>query len=220
MGCALACAGVSGDSAPVEQVQRTLNTGDIMLFSASNFQSWMVRVATCSPYSHVAMVVRSRALSDASRGAHGPLYVWHSPATRIHGVPDVLTAGEKTGPQLNDLSLLMRNAFCRVHLRRLRHQRTDVSTPALLRWMRKEVPKRYERSFWQLAKSAYDGPGGGNRRDLSSYFCSELVAQAYIEAGLLDPAMQPSNEYTPADFAGDRLALVGVCHLDDACAIR
>ncbi|KKL50606.1 hypothetical protein LCGC14_2303830, partial [marine sediment metagenome] len=134
-------------------------------------------------------------------------------------VPDVLTGCEKRGPQLNDLSLLMRNAFCCVHLRRLRCQTTEVSTPALLCWMRTEVPKKYERDYVQLWRSAYDGPGGRNRRDLSSYFCSELVAQAYIEAGLLDGSVQPSNEYTPADFAGDRLPLSGMCYLDDACAI-
>ncbi len=221
----LACAHVrAGDPTPADQLQaasaaRGLRTGDIMLFSASNFQSWLIRLATCSPYSHVAMVVRSPPLSDAARGAHGPLYVWHSPATRIRGVPDVLTGCEKRGPQLNDLSLLMRNAFCCVHLRRLRCQTTKVSTPALLCWMRTEVPKKYERDYVQLWRSAYDGPGGRNRRDLSSYFCSELVAQAYIEAGLLDGSVQPSNEYTPADFAGDRLPLSGMCYLDDACAI-
>jgi len=42
--------------------------------------------------------------------------------------------------------------------------------------------------------------------DLSSVFCSELVAEAYQAMGLLDeyPDGLPSNEYTPIDFSDQR----------------
>ena len=53
------------------------------------------------------------------------------------------------------------------------------------------------------SKAAYDGPLGHNEEDLSSLFCSELVAEAYQRIGLLTSAM-PSNEYTPKDFAERR----------------
>jgi hypothetical protein len=36
--------------------------------------------------------------------------------------------------------------------------------------------------------------------DLTSLFCSELVAEAYQRLGLLDEST-PSNEFTPADFS-------------------
>ncbi len=52
----------------------------------------------------------------------------------------------------------------------------------------------------QLFKSAYDFIGGKNKRDTSSLFCSELVAEAYQQMGLLTLDI-PSNEFTPADFA-------------------
>jgi hypothetical protein len=41
---------------------------------------------------------------------------------------------------------------------------------------------------------------GINKEDLSSLFCSELVAEAYQKMGLLTEQL-PSNEYIPKDFS-------------------
>jgi len=53
-------------------------------------------------------------------------------------------------------------------------------------------------------RSAYDGFLGDNKEDLSSVFCSELVAEALQRLGVLyehnEDGGYPSNEYTPADF--------------------
>lgn len=53
-------------------------------------------------------------------------------------------------------------------------------------------------------KAALDGPFdkllGQNAEDLSNMFCSELVAEAYQQIGLLADGL-PSNEYVPGDFA-------------------
>lgn len=66
---------------------------------------------------------------------------------------------------------------------------------------RREVTSRpYEQDIIELIKAAYDGPFGLNTEDLSSLFCSELVAEAYQRLGLLDESI-PSNEYTPRDFS-------------------
>jgi hypothetical protein len=65
----------------------------------------------------------------------------------------------------------------------------------------------------ELLKAAYDGIGGkSSGEDLSSLFCSELVAEAYQAMGLLPeyPKGLPSNEYTPLDFSSHRnLKLLG-----------
>ena len=61
----------------------------------------------------------------------------------------------------------------------------------------------------ELLRAAWDRLGGLSRsEDLSSLFCSELVAEAYQAMGLLDepPRGLPSNEYVPIDFS-DRRAL-------------
>lgn len=47
---------------------------------------------------------------------------------------------------------------------------------------------------------------GRNNEDLSSVFCSELVAAAYQRMDLL-PVAPPSNDYTPVHFAGQPLPL-------------
>ena len=71
--------------------------------------------------------------------------------------------------------------------------------------LRKELRgKHYERSKVELFKSAYDGPFGHNKEDLSSIFCSELVAEAYQRLSLLTEK-KSSNEYTPADFSEKRM---------------
>ena len=52
------------------------------------------------------------------------------------------------------------------------------------------------------------GAGGASDEDLSSLFCSELVAEAYQRIGLLGDSV-PSSEYTPGDFAAhSRLELL------------
>ena len=67
--------------------------------------------------------------------------------------------------------------------------------------LREEVKGRpYEKSKIELFKAAYDGPFGRNNEDLSSLFCSELVAEAYQRMGLLSED-KASNEYTPKDFS-------------------
>ena len=57
----------------------------------------------------------------------------------------------------------------------------------------------------ELIKAAYDGWLGENQEDLSSLFCSELVAESYQRMGLLSSASSalPSNEFTPKDFSSD-----------------
>jgi len=86
--------------------------------------------------------------------------------------------------------------------------------------------KPYERSEAELLKAAWDGIGGASRgEDLSSLFCSELVAEAYQAMGLLPewPKGLPSNEYTPMDFSDRRTLYTGArpAHrLNDADAER
>lgn len=74
---------------------------------------------------------------------------------------------------------------------------------------RKEVQGRpYEKSKSELILSAIDFQEDylsflrNTKEDLSSLFCSELVAAAYQRMGLLDDK-RLSNEYTPDDFASN-----------------
>jgi hypothetical protein len=69
---------------------------------------------------------------------------------------------------------------------------------------RHEVSGRpYEKDKIELLKAAYDGIFGDNKEDLSSLFCSELVAEVYQKMGLLTEKL-PSNEYIPKDFSTEK----------------
>ena len=54
----------------------------------------------------------------------------------------------------------------------------------------------------QLVRAAY---GGNETEDLSSLFCSQLIAAAYQRLGLL-PQDTLSNNFVPSDFGTD------LCH--------
>ena len=73
-----------------------------------------------------------------------------------------------------------------------------------MRLRRELAGRKYEADKLQLIKAAWDHAFGHNTEDLSSLFCSELVAEAYQRLGLLDEN-KPSNEYVRGDFSEKRV---------------
>jgi hypothetical protein len=62
------------------------------------------------------------------------------------------------------------------------------------------VCRPYEQKRLQLLRASRRR---NRTKDLSSFFCSEFVAEAYQRMGLLPPK-PPSNNYTPRDFSSER----------------
>tara|TARA_R100000808_G_scaffold12312_1_gene30754 strand:- start:1174 stop:1767 length:594 start_codon:yes stop_codon:yes gene_type:complete len=171
-----------------------IRTGDILLFSGKGPLSAGIRRFTQSKWSHVGLAICIPEI-DA-------VLLWES--TTMSDVPGVLTGEARQGVQLVALSERIRRYSGEISVRNL----TPALDPAQIRTLfafRKEMRGRpYEQSKIELIKSAYDGWGGQNEEDLSSLFCSELIAEAYQRVGVLTEDV-PSNEYTPADFSGKRL---------------
>lgn len=102
--------------------------------------------------------------------------------------------------------------YNRVAIRRLAditdEQRNELYTK-LLQLRREWQGRPYEKDNIQMILSAIDVQEAflsflrNTHEDLSSLFCSELVAAAYQRMGLLD-TKKLSNEYTPDDFASHR----------------
>ena len=201
-----------------------LETGDMVLFSSVGFESFEIRLATLSPYTHVGMAVRCDHMEGGCKSRDN-LYIWHSPADKIPFARDCLADKIKEGPQLNKLRPVIAHASGDVYIRKLEKVSTtthesgkallsldneddielllgDLCRTRLINWMRQEAKKKYETSTIELVKSAYDGPWGKNKKNTKEYFCSELVAQTLQEMGLLGKE-QPSNEFVPADFSND-----------------
>lgn len=174
-----------------EQMRAKLKTGDIVLFSGKGGISAGIKWATLSRWSHVGMIV---VLPE-----YDFVTVWES--TTLSSLVDLDTKVPHKGVQLVPLSSRIEGYDGEVAVRQLEGISFDESDLKNLMELRREVSGReYEQDQIELIKAAYDGPLGRNSEDLTSLFCSELLAEAYQRLGLLSEE-KPSNEYTPADFS-------------------
>jgi len=88
---------------------------------------------------------------------------------------------------------------CSLGIRRLQLQRTTEMKEAMLNFVDEVTGKPYNMNFVALVKAKW----GKNQEDnVSSYFCSQLVAAAYQRMGLLSSSM-PATNYLPSDFDGN-----------------
>ncbi|MFH1214863.1 MAG: hypothetical protein V1706_00005 [Pseudomonadota bacterium] len=174
-----------------KELRSKLNTGDVILFSGKGGISAGIKWATLSRWSHVGMIV---VLPE-----YDFVTVWES--TTLSSLVDLDTKVPHKGVQLVPLSSRMESYDGEVAVRQLNGVAFDNNDIINLMKLRRELAgKEYEKNTIELIKAAYDGPLGRNSEDLSSLFCSELVAEAYQRLGLLNED-KPSNEYTPSDFS-------------------
>jgi hypothetical protein len=176
-----------------------IRTADIVLFSGKGGISHGIKLITNSKWSHVGMALRLPEWDT--------LLLWES--TTLSSLADVIAGKETRGVQLVVMRDRLRTYDGEVTVRHLRGVNVDGKPDLKRRLMkfRKSVRDRpYEKSRLELIKAAYEGPFGRNEEDLSSLFCSELVAEAYQQMGLLPgpPDGPPSNEYTPRDFSAKK----------------
>jgi len=176
-----------------DSIRRNIKTGDIILFAGKGGVSEWIKWFSGSTWSHVGMALRSEEWDM--------LLLWES--TTLSSVEDVELGRAIRGVQLVPFSARIQAYKGDIAVRHMSKPVTD-SMRTELRDLRHEVGGRpYEKNYIQLIKATYDGPFGGNLEDLSSLFCSELVAEAYQRMGLLDDGSDAlsSNEYTPRDFS-------------------
>jgi hypothetical protein len=174
-----------------EELAPTLDSGDLVLFGGvSRFCRAIQRFSGCQ-WSHVALVARPR--------AGGPLLLWE--ATLGTDIADLVTHEISPGVHLYDLAHWIRHYGGETAIRKLNVERTDKLRLALLAFYYEARDRPFERNRLEFLRAVYDGPLGKNRReDPSSFFCSELVAEAYQRMNLL-PQSPPTNEYSPRDFS-------------------
>jgi hypothetical protein len=190
---------------PYADLRDRLDSGDLVLFSGKSDISEKIKFLTRGSWSHVGMVVRTAPAAE-------PL-LWES--STLVDVADVDLGRPNEGVQLVPFADRLATYEGDVAVRQLVVKRTPVFRLALEE-VREEMRGRpYECRQLEMFRSAYDGPFGTNYEDLSSLFCSELVAEAYQRLALLPPD-RPSNEYTPKDFSSERrprLRLLGGARL-------
>ena len=94
----------------------------------------------------------------------------------------------------------MRTYDGQVSIRRLEPRDVTIDYDALASVRELLHYRPYERDILELIRAAHDSGWRENVDDLSSLFCSELVAKTYEVLGLIHNT-KPSNEYTPKDFS-------------------
>lgn len=182
-----------------EEIRPSLKTGDVVLFQGTGIIPRVVRWWTGSPkWSHIAIVVRSHDI-DA---------VFCFESTTLNRVGDIV-AGEKVrGVQLSPLSARIKKFKGEVAIRALEKPLSKTQEKSIFELVKELRGRPYERDKLQLL-----GVASNRHEDLTSVFCSELVAEAFQRVGLL-PSDRPSNTYYPAHFSNG-VSLVGNSLLEE-----
>ncbi|MBX2860540.1 MAG: hypothetical protein KTR14_04860 [Vampirovibrio sp.] len=177
-------------------IRPKLKTGDIVLFSGSKGFSPLIKWFTKSKWSHVGMVLRVPEWDM--------VLLWES--NTVTDIADLDTGKAKKGVQLIPLSQRVAKYKGKMAVRHLSESVGPDQQQALMEFREEVKGRDFEKKKIQLIKSAYDGLAGNNVEDLSTLFCSEMVAEAYQRMDFLKepPKGKASNEYTPADFSSDK----------------
>lgn len=196
-------------------IRDRLDTGDIVLFSGKGLISMGLQIGSLCSWSHVAMVVRIKE----------PDVILVYQSTPVCKAKDFLADKPKQGVQINLLSQAIESYKGKVGIRLLNVQRTDEMLKNLNEFRNEMKNRDYEDRIIEMVQAVWDGPFGHVDEDLSSLFCSELVAEAYQRMGLLLPNEQGgknSNEYTPKNFStqGGGIDLLLGATLEDEIIVR
>lgn len=113
----------------------------------------------------------------------------------------------KEGMRIDYLDDFFNTKDTRVCYRHLNVARTPKMVKGLHEFLTEFSDVPYEKNLIEMIKSAYDGIGGTNKKEnLSSLFCSEMMAKIYQKMGLLrssDKGGLVCNEYAPRDFTSN-----------------
>lgn len=187
-----------------------MKTGDVLLFSGAGLISNLIKFATGSPWSHVAMVMVDERYD----------FVTSLESTTLSVVPDLTTGRPMKGVQLVPLSQRIETYEGEVAWRPVDAPRDDGTLRRMFDVRREFMGRPYEKNQLELLRSALDWSiSPPNQPDTSSIFCSELVALAWQAAWWLEDVV-PENERTPADFAGNPLGLARNVTLGDCVMLK
>ena len=177
----------------------TLQTGDLLLFASAPGQrslmglfDWVIRTATRSPYTHVALVLRDPTfIAPTLKG----LYIWES---SWEGSPDPQEGKTKLGVQITPLHEMLRTFDGEVYVRKLLRGQ-DALTDATLQSVHEVV---YDKPYDVHVK---DWVGAWLRKDAQPqktdrFWCSALVAYFMVRFGFIDDTVDWSI-VRPADLS-------------------
>lgn len=171
-----------------QKARPTIKTGDIVLFSGRGFISWGIEKFTKSPWSHIGMVIKDDVWDI--------VHLWES--TTLANVDDADAGKCVSGCMTTNLSSRVLDFKGKVVLRPILVPFTDADISLLAQMRKTFIGKPYEKNKLVLLRAALGWIG--HSEDLTSIFCSELVAEALQVIGR-DTKGPPADSYIPSDFA-------------------
>ncbi len=189
-----------------------MRTGDLVLFSGSCNVGKLIKLVQRNIWSHVGMIVIDRNYDFPC------LYE----STHSDKIVDLDTKKITQGVQMVSFEDKVKFYPGSIGYRRLTNIADhELNHDSFAQLKNSLQGKAFENSIWQIIKSKYDGPLGANREDLTSLFCSELIAASYQALGLLPASeIRTSNEYTPSDFSCQSFTLCKNAQLSEITIIK
>ncbi len=180
---------------PYNQLRRQLKPGDVIAFSSADFPASVIKRATNSPYVHLAIVVTT---DEAGHGQDSVLIAESHVSIRF---PSVGTGKRTLGAQLQWLGQRLAACPGPIWWAALKEPLPATGLATMQTWLREIEQDGVPYDLPQALGAGWDCLdqfGCENQPDFSALFCSELVARALQIAGVVDEAMNAS-EQTPAD---------------------
>jgi hypothetical protein len=171
-----------------------MKPGDIIAFSGKDLPAQVVKLATKSPYVHVAIVIWVD-----QRAQHNDGILIAESHIDI-SLPSVGTGDRRLGVQFQWLSDRLATQPGPIWWIPLAAAMNPESEGRLRHWLQLTEEQRVPYDFKQAIGVGLGSLGFGsfNREDDAAYFCSELVVRSLQEAGVLDRQINPASK-TPAD---------------------
>ncbi|CAD8075791.1 unnamed protein product [Paramecium primaurelia] len=168
-----------------QQFLEMAQTGDILLFQGKHISCKAQRMVTRSQYDHVAMILKY---------TNGYIYVLE--ATGTFGV-GIFEWKHMIGKQWYEL-------YNKVVYRQLEMQRTTDFLQKMEQFTRDNIGKAYSLTVKKLItdKSVMIASSEKN-----TYFCSQLIAQAYKKTGILQTELS-ATQFWPGSFSNEKQDLI------------
>lgn len=171
-------------SMPWSELAPSLRTGDVVLFHQNGIISRLIELVTEAHFSHVAMVVREDS---------GTLKLWQSFEPEGGVVTDLML------PFLQKYTANNKGVY--IDVRRLKLDAPDDFWAPLPAFMQKMLGRPFPTAVGMMMHY-FEGRLGIDSGE-KSFFCSDLVADTYMQVGLL-PKKPPPNYYAPKSFSALR----------------
>ncbi|WP_032113823.1 hypothetical protein [Candidatus Paracaedibacter symbiosus] len=164
---------------------RPLNLWGIALFSANDWVGTFIRTATDSDWSHCGLILKDE--KDQS------LYGFEST-----GAASDIVKGVWPQVQIHLWQEVVDGYNGKVAQRQFIFNDKSPSSEAVIKYVNDNLGKSYEKS----AQALIDAIDRNNKKEnLTSLFCSEMVAACLIQLGYLNSSDRLAANYLPRDFS-------------------